>query len=180
MNPNSPTRNRRGVMILLLTLAMALWNAPPVWAVAPATGDLWIEMTLESLMEHEGHLDPGRITVSVHHGAVNLDGTALSPEEKGTAERLAAEVPGVTAVMNDIHVVKELNRDLTIERESRSALEEAPLLHIRELRLFAKNGLVTVHGIVPSKQERRLACRLLTLLPGVDGVVDHLEVLHRV
>ncbi|MBI3621825.1 MAG: BON domain-containing protein [Nitrospirae bacterium] len=155
---------------------MALFNTAPAWAVTPEPGDFWIETTLKSLMEHEGYLDAGRITVSAHDGSVRLDGLALSPEEKGAAELLATQVSGVTAVMNNIRVVEELNRDLAIERESRSTLEEAPLLHIRALQLFVKNGLITLHGIVPSKQERRLACRFLTMLPGVDGVIDHLEV----
>jgi len=148
--------------------------------------DLWIKTAVESLMEKDGHFNLDgysgldRVAVSVHGGTVLLRGTVLIGEEKGTAELLAMQTTGVHAVENDIQVIPMLNQEVALEKESESDLDENPLLEIRELRVRAQDGTVTLKGIAPRGYEERLADHLVKMIPGVDAVRDKIEVLKRV
>lgn len=160
--------------VILLGMFMVVYDYDPV---SSTPSDLWITTALKSVMERNGHFDLDHIGLSVNHGTVDLSGSVLTGEEKGLAELLAMQIPGVKAVENGIRVIPALDRDIEIEKESKSALLENSLLHIRELSVEARDGIVTLKGIVYQPEEKQLANRLVTLLPGVKGVRNKIEVL---
>lgn len=151
---------------------------------SPATpmekGDLWIKTATESTMEKDGHLNLNRIGVSSHHGIVKLEGTVLTGEEKGLAELIAMQIPGVRGVQNNILVIPPLDQDIAIEKKARSTLIENPLIDIRQLRVRVVNGIVTLRGIVDRSRERHFADRLVSMLPDVSKVVDKMETFQQV
>jgi len=145
----------------------------------PVKNDVWIETALESVMEKDGRFDLDRIETATHHGVVTLSGTVFTGDEKGLAELLAMQIPGVKAVENEIRVVPAMTRDIGLEKKSRSALIENPLLNIRDLEVRASGGVVTLKGIVYRTGEKSLARSLVHQLPGVRRVVDRIEYLQR-
>jgi osmotically-inducible protein OsmY len=161
--------------ILFVTLS----QAPASHAMKLEKSDLWIKTALESVIEKDGHLNLNRIGVTSHNGIVTLKGMVLTGEEKGLAELLAMQIPGVRGVESDIRVIPPLDRDIAIEKQARAALIENPLLDIKQLRVHVVNGNVTLQGIVDRSRERHLADRLVSMLPDVDKVVDKMETLRR-
>ena len=161
------------VVILGMVLLIIL-SAP---ASAGHRGDLRIKTAVESVIERDGRLDLDDLGVSCHNGIVKLSGTVLAGEEKGLAAQLAMEVPDVQGIENDIQVVPILNENFKVEKEAESTLLANPFLHIRELKIRARYGIVTVKGIVYHKSEKRFVSELLSELPDVKRVINKIEVL---
>jgi osmotically-inducible protein OsmY len=159
-------------------IVLALSGSAPA-ALGSNPSDLWIQTALDSVMEQDGHFDLDRIDTSTHHGVITLNGTVLTGDERGLAELLAMQIPGVKAVENEIRVVPDMTPEVVMEKQSRAALIENPLLDIRELEVRASGGIVTLRGIVYRPDEKRLARSLVHQLPGVRGVVDKIEYLQR-
>jgi len=170
----------RGRALWLASVLIAtLIQAPASHAMQPEKSDLWINTALEFDMEKDGHLNMNRIGVSSHNGVVQLEGTVVTGEEKGLAELIAMQIPGVRGVENDLRVIPPLDQDIVIEKQARAALIENPLLDIGQLRVHAVNGIVTLWGIVDRSRERHLADRLVSMVPAVEKVVDKMETLPR-
>jgi osmotically-inducible protein OsmY len=153
--------------------------APVFLATQTEQGDLWIKTALESVMEKDNHLSLNRIEVASVNGIVKLGGTVLTDDEKGLAEQIASEIPGVRGIENDIGVLPAVDPNSELEKEAKAVLIENPLLHIGELRVEARNGMVTLEGTVNQTREKHLAKRLVALLPNVHGVVNKIETLGR-
>ena len=156
-------------MVLLLPL-----SATPL---AGHGGDLWIKAAVETVIERDGRLDLDDIRVSCHNGIVKLSGTVLADEEKGLAAQLVMEVPDVRGIENNIQVVPVLSENIKVEKEAEATLLANPLLHIRELKIRALYGMVTVKGIVYHKSEKIFVTELLSDLPDVKQVINKIEVL---
>jgi len=168
-----------GALLLASVVLVVLFPVPASPAVQLEKGDLWIKTALESVMEKDGRLDLNRIGVSSRKGIVKLEGTVLTGEEKGLAELLAMQIPGVRGVQNNMQVIPPLNQDIAIEKETQSVLIENPLIDIEALHVRANNGIVTMSGIVDRPCEKHLADRLVSMLPDVHKVVDRMETLQR-
>lgn len=168
------------VSVVILGIFMFLIFSTPV-PVLPATdrGDLWIQSALESVMEKDGRLDLTQVGVSCSDAIVKFSGTVLTDYEKGLAELLGTEIPGVKGIQNNILVMPVADQDVKIAKEVQTTLFENPLLHINHLRVHAQNGMVTLEGIVYHTEEERLANRLVARLPRVHGVINKLETLYQ-
>lgn len=142
-------------------------------------GDLWIKTALESVMEKDNRLSLNRIEVAAVDGIVKLGGTVLTDDEKGLAEQIASQIPSVRGIENDIVVLPAVDPNSELEKEAKATLIENPLLHIGELSVRARDGVVTLNGIVQQSREKRLARRLVVLLPHVYSVVNKIEALGR-
>jgi osmotically-inducible protein OsmY len=164
--------------IVSMIIVLAL-SRPSRAGFRPVKNDLWIQTALDSVMEKDGRFDLDRIDTSTHNGVVTLSGTVFTGDEKGLAELLAMQIPGVKAVKNEIRVVPAMTRDIELEKKTRSTLIENPLLNIRELEVRASGGVVTLRGIVYRAGEKPLARSLVHQLPGVRRVVDRIEYLQR-
>jgi len=151
--------------------------ASPVAQTAP--GDLWITTALESVMEKDSRLSLSRIEVASVNGIVKLGGTVLTDDEKGLAEQIASQIPGVTGIENNVGVLPAAGPDSALEKEAKATLIENPLLHIGALAVSARDGVVTLKGLVYQNRDKRLARRLVALLPNVHSVVNKIEALGR-
>jgi osmotically-inducible protein OsmY len=140
--------------------------------------DLWVKTALESVMEKDPELDLDRIGVNVDHGTIKLNGTVLTGLEKGEAEKLAMLIPGVKAIENNIRVIPDLDQDIEDDKEAKSDLLEDPLLYVRDLKVHTVYGVTTLHGIVNQANEKRLASNIAAMDPGVDRVINKIEIVH--
>lgn len=123
----------------------------------------------------------GELTVRTRgNGLVVLTGTVDSWAEYSLAEKVAATVPGVTKIRNQITIEGTADRpDREIKPEIERILRWDALVTGRDVDVRVTNGRVTLSGQVGSAAEKRRA-RNLAWVSGVRSVDDHaLEVRRR-
>jgi len=124
-------------------------------------------------------LEGTRIDVHAMGDVVTLVGTVDCYARKLAAEQEARRVPGVRAVINRIEVpygVVDGWRDIDIQRVASDALRAHYLLGSRRIRVVVDNGVIHLAGRVASEAERIEAERVVTPIPNLRGIRDHLVV----
>jgi len=121
----------------------------------------------------------GRLEIEVADGTVTLDGTVPGLDHKRLAGLLAWWVPGVRDVVNGIAVEPpEEDSDGAIADACRIALEKDPFVDASQIRISVRDRRVTLGGLVPSEDQRRMAENDMWALFGVDAVDNEIRV-HR-
>ncbi|MFN0109224.1 MAG: BON domain-containing protein [Blastocatellia bacterium] len=119
------------------------------------------------------------VGVTVNKGIVTLTGTVNSYAKKLAAQQAAHKVRGVLDVVNDIEVKipggKE-NSDADIAQALRHALDWNVLVPADKIHSTISNGWVTLKGEVECYRERMDAERAISVLPGVRGIINNIEV----
>jgi osmotically-inducible protein OsmY len=136
---------------------------------AELRGDVLQALMLDSLI-------PTTVDVKARNGFVTLSGTADWQYQRDEAEFLAASVPGVYAIQNDIRLtsspyVRDVTKDIT-EAFRRSARLDGGRLSVD----VASYGQVTLAGTVNSRAERDEAVAIAWSAPGVTGIEDQIVV----
>jgi osmotically-inducible protein OsmY len=119
------------------------------------------------------------VGVTVTNGIVTLTGTVDSYMKKLAAQQAAHKACGVLDVVNEIEVQVpgDLQRnDAEIARALRHALEWNVLVPAARIHSTVNNGWVILKGEVDCLRERADAERAVSVLPGVRGVFNHIEV----
>jgi osmotically-inducible protein OsmY len=119
------------------------------------------------------------VGVTVRKGIVTLTGTVDSYAKKLAAQQDAHRVSGVLDVANDIEVRMQgdtSRNDADIARALRHALEWNVLVPDERIHSTVTNGWVTLKGEVECYRERVDAERAVSVLPGVRGVLNNIEV----
>lgn len=140
-----------------------------------------------ALFERRGErLDPiraspidvrGRLEIEVVDGVVTLDGTVPGLDHKRLAGLLVWWVPGVRDVVNGIAVEPpEEDHDGAIVDACRLALEKDPFVDASQVRVTVRDRGVTLTGVVPSDDQRRMAEADIWALFGVDEVDNRILV----
>ncbi|MFI5304788.1 MAG: BON domain-containing protein [Nitrospiria bacterium] len=161
------------IPLLLFILALAF---PPT-VMAKESGDLWIKTSLENMIEKDGHLDLSDIWIRCENGLVTIAGIVRTNEEKGMATELTIVIPGVTKLENLLTVEPASDADSNLEKKIREIIDGNSLLHVRKLGVRARNGKVTIWGIVHHLNEKMLTSELLFNQSGTKRVVNNIEVL---
>jgi osmotically-inducible protein OsmY len=119
------------------------------------------------------------IGVAVRKGIVTLTGTVDNYAKKLAAQQAAHRVSGVLDVANDIEVRgpgATGRSDADIARALRHALEWNVLVPDGRIHSTVTNGWVTLKGEVECYRERVDAERAVSVLPGVRGVLNNIQV----
>ena len=119
------------------------------------------------------------VGVAVRKGVVTLNGTVDSYAKKLAAQQAAHRVAGVLDVANDIEVRTpgdNGHNDADIARALRHALEWNVLVPAARIHSTVTNGWVTLKGEVECYRERVDAERAVSVLPGVRGVFNEIQV----
>jgi osmotically-inducible protein OsmY len=119
---------------------------------------------------------PATVDAHVHDGSVTLTGSATWQYQRDEAERVAASVPGVRSLVNEI----ELAPTHATARDVKSSIERA---FARNARIDAQDvavdtlgdGTVVLTGSVGSWTEHDAAVAAAWSAPGVTRVEDYLE-----
>ncbi len=123
-------------------------------------------------------LDPTRIAVAVHDGAVTLTGTVPSYWQKIEAEKDAKRVNGVRAVANELKVeIRALHKrdDVDIAEAASRALKWHSDLP-ETIKVTVEHGWVTLAGTVEWQFQRDEAERVVKGLTGVIGVTNTITI----
>lgn len=118
----------------------------------------------------------GEIDVEVADGVVTLNGRVGGLDEKRLAGVLAWWVPGSRDVVNGIAVEPpEDDSDAAIVEAVRLVLEKDRLVDAGQVRVTAKDAVVTLQGFLREEHERHMAESDAWFVFGVDDVVDEIE-----
>lgn len=116
------------------------------------------------------------IEVLVDDGKVTLTGRVSSLAHRRIAELLAWWTHGTATVENQLNVTPaEEDNDDEIVEAVQIAFEKDPLVHSEQLRPDSAEGVVVLSGSVASDEERQLALTDTWYIPGVQEVVDRIE-----
>jgi osmotically-inducible protein OsmY len=119
----------------------------------------------------------GSLDVEVADGVVTLNGTVPGLDYKRLAGVLAWWVPGSRDVVNGIVVdPPEDDSDEMMAEAVRLVLDKDPFVDVSQVRIAARNAAVTLHGLVRTEAERRMAESDAWYVFGVDKVINLIEV----
>jgi len=110
-----------------------------------------------------------RLEVRSEGSAIHLTGNVRSETLKSLADQLAARVPGVTSVVNELVSDDSLEREIALQL----ATDDVTSSFTDQLRLKSLNGLVYLGGAIAreSMADAEAAVeRALEIARGVDGV----------
>lgn len=139
--------------------------------------DLRLRNAVTHQLEWDPEVDASEIGVAARNGAVTLTGYIGTYSGKLAAERCAKSVRGVRAVANDIAVRLKLPRtDTDIARDAAFALNLRDAVP-RAVQAAVHNGHITLTGSVDWMFQKTQAEKLVRHIPGVVGVVNHIEVM---
>ncbi len=72
---------------------------------------------------------------------------------------------------------RQTDRDRTLARRLHAHFErDLELADIHGIHFYVQNGVVTLYGVVRNELERDLLVSLVRRVPGVKGVVPHLQI----
>lgn len=126
----------------------------------------------------ESTLEPAReIIIEVQEGVVLLNGQVPSLSHKRPAGVLAWRVPGSRDVINGLEEspVEEDNDD-EVTDAVRLVLEKNPFVNADGIRVGTRNYVVTLEGLVRSKEAREMGEFDAWYVFGVDKVVNKIDV----
>jgi osmotically-inducible protein OsmY len=116
------------------------------------------------------------ISSNVADGVVRLHGTVDDPVEREEAERSVCHLAGVRRVHNLIDIQPREAVIRGVKHAIETALDRQAEAEAERIRVEAREGLVTLSGVVRCAAERRAAVHAAANSLGVRDVEDHLRV----
>jgi osmotically-inducible protein OsmY len=141
--------------------------------------DLGLRAAVSSAVR--AHLGPAaaHVAVSVWDGIVTLSGRIATCSDKVTVEEAVQRVPGVLAVVEDLHVCTDAGAPVTDEALARAVLDTlaAGVRPIgRGVKIRLTKGWLTLTGSVGSPVEYLAVERALECVAGVRGVTNEVRI----
>lgn len=113
------------------------------------------------------------VGVSVKNGVVTLTGIVDDQTRRELAGLLAASVPGVTRVDNQLVLLPAAERDAALAERVRDALSRAPI-DLQQVNVDVSEGVVRLTGLVNSDYAREEAWMIAWGVPGVEAVQNNI------
>jgi len=140
-----------------------------VRANADLRGDILHALTLNTFV-------PATIDAHVDDGYVVLTGTANWQFQREEAESVAASVPGVVSVTDDIRLEPAGPSAHDVQHSIKKAMERKAKLDAESVSVQSENGTVILRGTVSSWADHDQAVDAAWAAPGVTRVQDHILV----
>jgi hyperosmotically inducible protein len=121
------------------------------------------------------------LSYRVENGTVTLSGAVTQPVTKDYAEKAVRDLPGVTAVNDQIEVLPLSHFDDQIRVQTLRTLTHTSSLYryfmgtYPSIRIVVKNGHVTLDGVVQNPADSQLAYMAANQVPGVFSVTNNLR-----
>jgi osmotically-inducible protein OsmY len=138
-----------------------------------------LERAVIEELRWDPRVDAGRITVSADGQTIALDGAVRSYSEKCHAESIAREIRGVVDVKNALEVrlpIGSYRTDSGLERLTAEILENHTALCDPLPRVTARQGWLTLEGVVTADAQKRSAEETLRDVAGVRGITNSIQV----
>ncbi|MGE4272655.1 MAG: BON domain-containing protein [Desulfitobacterium sp.] len=115
----------------------------------------------------------------VSKGIVTLLGHLETQSRERLAKRIASQVRGVKEIRSEIDFLENAVDDATLVNRVEDAMVNSPWVNAQEIKTEARNGLITLAGLVDSQEEMEWAVDTAYQVPGVKAVVSELFSRHR-
>lgn len=132
------------------------------------------EAVLLGLKWHSA-LQDGKIKVKVEDGWVTLEGEVEWEFQRLAALRMIENTIGIVGINNNIKLVPILNAN-EIKKKINSAFHRSATLDSEKINVEVEGGKVILSGKVRSYAERKDAENAAWLAPGVNKVINELEI----
>jgi osmotically-inducible protein OsmY len=119
---------------------------------------------------------PEGVDAEVEDGRLTLSGEVDWRHQADAAYDAVADLVGVTDVINRIAIRPRFTETATIADDIQRALVRSAQIDARRILVSADDGRVVLRGTVSTVAERDAALAAARAAPGVDLVVDRLEV----
>jgi osmotically-inducible protein OsmY len=144
--------------------------------VRPSTRtDPEIARDVQHVLQSHVMVPETKITATVQEGFVTLEGTVEWNYQKASTADAAESVLGVRGVINLIKVKPRVS-PASIKEAIEAALRRSAELDAKSIQVSAHDSTVELTGKVHSFSEREGAERAAWAAPGIQSVVNHLQV----
>lgn len=173
---------RRKIIALLVawTIVIAggisLASAESMHSVRRGFSDRWIAWRVDALLQNDNRLDYREVRVTTKDKIVTLKGSVMTDYEKAHATLVAGDIPGVKGVTNEIVVVEPVDADFALIKRVHSEIIQDPTLKVMALDVDAREGGVTLYGIVRSVDQKKRVGELVQGVPGVKELKNEILV----
>ena len=117
------------------------------------------------------------VDVEVHDRIVRVRGSVRCIADRDRVLTAALGAPGVQVVLDDL-AVRTVHgpgtSDAAVAAQVLELLATMPSVHVEEVRIRVRRGVVTVGGAIPWPFERDTLLNLVGAVPGVVDVIDAL------
>jgi osmotically-inducible protein OsmY len=138
-----------------------------------------LQSSILAELRWEPSVDPSRVGVAVEQGVVSLTGKVATLSQRDAAEAAVKRVRGVVAVANDLEIdLPSVHQrdDVDIAKAAVDALRWNTSVPDDQLRVTVTKGWVTLEGKVQYPHQRFAAQSAVSVLTGVRGVSNKIEV----
>ncbi len=157
-----------------------------------ACNDPCLKATIAALYIRSPFLSPFTVDITVKDSIATLEGAVSDADERALAEEIATGVDGITAVVNRIrvepsmsaeHLAKPpidcLTDDAALTDRVRTQLYWNRTTHDMEIKVSARNGVITLRGQATDPQQAELAKLIALNTCGVKQVDSQLETMSK-
>jgi osmotically-inducible protein OsmY len=123
----------------------------------PEKSDEQLQSDVQNELRREPALDAAEIGVMAEGGVVTLGGHVPDLAQQQVVEEIAAHVPGVRAVVDELVVGPHVDDDVGLAREALDALRRTSGIPEDRVRVIVHDGRVRLEGIVDTPAERDAA-----------------------
>jgi osmotically-inducible protein OsmY len=173
-------KNKR--MYFLIVSMMVIMGGPSLASAETMSsnrqgaGDQWITWRIDALLQDDNRFDYRDVRVTTKEGTVTLEGSVKTDYEKAHAALVAGDLSPVKGVVNDIMVWVAADPDIALGELIRSQIIQDPIFNVIALGVDAKEGAVTLHGIVRTPGQKKELGRFVQKIPGIKQLTNDLLV----
>lgn len=138
-----------------------------------------IEEGIRERFRWSNYEDVTHLGCRVSRGIATLLGHVETQSTERLAKRLASQVRGVKEVRSEIQFLEKAVDDATLVNRVENALVASPWVDAHEIKTEARNGLITLTGLVDNQETMEWAVETAYQVPGVKAVVSEILTRHR-
>lgn len=138
-----------------------------------------IEKQVTERFSQANYEDITHLGCRVSQGIVTLLGHVETQSTERLAKRIASQVRGVKEIRSEIQFLEKAVDDATLVNRVENAFVASPWVDAHEIKTKARNGLITITGMVDTQEAIEWAVETAYQVPGVKAVVSELFARHR-
>jgi osmotically-inducible protein OsmY len=172
-------------------VAAALLFVPAQAGVVTGVTDSAITTSIKTEIGVNPNVNTFGVHVSTNDGVVTLSGRVEDETQKALAEQIARDTKGVTDVVNNLTIIPTTITEKQERAFKQRATDKSVATAVRSRMVFNKeskglkvgvdvvNGVVTLHGVVNTEEQKERLGKIASGTKGVESVVNNLVVRQR-
>ncbi len=164
--------------VLVMVLALIMVGIPQARPNTEQKDLAAIKANLEKRLTHDHILPENNVTVAVTDGTITLTGSVESIRQRREAGQDARHVERDFVVDNQLSVKESPMSDEQLQQEATKAINSSIFYGVFDwVTATAKNGTVTLEGVVAEPWHRGEIPRSVEAVKGVHEIVNRIQVL---